>query len=650
MKFSSLRPLGRLVAGTAMCLAAVPASALCTATAQTGQCWEGSFIYSPPVPVASNPYKDLKIRVEFCQGSACGAVYNTANPSTLAFWDGGSQMKMRFAFPTAGTWYWKARCEAGCTANPVAFGGPVTINAYTGTNGLYLNGPLTVSSAGRFIKQTVPLPAGGERALVWVGDTAWAGPLNSTAAQWTNYLNDRVAKGFTVIQVSLPVDWMQTEGQQPAYGSQLPFVKAPCSTPTAEVVGNPMPRATSCWNPTFWQTFDQKIFEANDKGLVVVIVGLMEGVIQNAGNTFCPPDLPVSQAFARNIAARYAGNRVILSPGFDRRPDITPCSSAGDIVTRINTIGSEIAAAVPGTATIPGILVTNHWGGRTQPYDILSFQDQAWLDFQLFQSGGNAASVSLANISCRARQLAACVWNRTCSFSCPPVADGVVNTPTTTKPGINGESIYDNGGAASTTNKYNALNARRTGYFSLFSGAMGYTYGADGLYNWGVLSPAPPSPSTGWSRRSSRHMQYLADVLKTKVVFRSLTPDPSLITTAQPADENKKLVLARGAAGTYVAAYLPDNPSISINFASYPALKVNGRWINPRTGAVTTATVSLAGNIATYNRPTPIPACPPVGGSDPLATCSGEPTSDPCYCTDAADANRGERDWVLVVP
>ena len=85
MKISSLRPLGQLIAGTAMCLAAVPASALCTATAQTGQCWEGSFPYS----VGTNPYEDLTVRVEFCQGSACGVTYNPANPSTLAFWGRG---------------------------------------------------------------------------------------------------------------------------------------------------------------------------------------------------------------------------------------------------------------------------------------------------------------------------------------------------------------------------------------------------------------------------------------------------------------------------------------------------------------------------------------------------------------------------------
>jgi len=634
------------VAG-ALALAAAPrAWAGCSATAQTWQCWEGSFL---PATLGTNPYRDLKVKVEFCPGSACVDPPNPSNPSTYAFWDGGSVLKMRMAFPSAGVWHWKARCEAGCSFTQV---GQTSIAAYSGTNPLYLNGGLAVSNNGRFIKQTVPLASGAERSVVWVGDTSWSGPLRSSATQWTNYLNDRVAKGFTFLQVSLPVDWMQTLNQQPSYVvggvTQSAFNTEPCGSAAAEPNVNPMPRNQSCWNPPFWQTFEQKIFEANDKGLAVVIVGLMEGVIQsNAGGTWCPPVLSVSEVFARNVAARFAGNFVIFSPGFDRRAGSAVCSGAGSTTLRIQDIGGVIAA------TVPRSLVTNHWGGRTSGQEILSLQDDAWLGFQLFQSGqaGYAANPAdqLTSLSCRARQLALCVWNRSCSFSCLGVAEPIPTpmSPSSTKPGINGESIYD-GGDNST--HYNALNARRTGYFSMMSGATGYTYGVEGIYNWGVSGTTAP---TGWGRRSSRHMQYLGSFFR-GIVFRSLNTDSSMILTPQPAQEHKKMVLARGAAGAYLVAYLPDNPEIKINLNSFPSLRVNGRWLNPRTGVYTTATAIVTdatkpGEI-TYRRPSTPPVCPAAGPPDPLATCSGEPTTDPCYCVDAANDNRGERDWVLVVP
>lgn len=626
-----------VLAAVLLALAAAPrAWAVCSSTAQTWQCWEGSFL---PAVLGTNPYRDLKVKVEFCPGATCTDPPNPANPSTYAFWDGGNQLKMRMAFPSPGVWHWKARCESGCSFTQT--GMTPSIAAYSGPNSLYLNGGLTISTNGRFVKQTVPLASGGERPLVWVGDTSWSGPLRSSATQWTSYLTDRVNKSFTVLQTSLPVDWMQTIGQQPRYviggTTQHAFNTEPCGSATAEPHVNPMPRSQSCWNPAFWQAFEQKIFEANDKGLAVVIVGLMEGVIEkNAGGTWCPPDLAVSRSFARNVAARFAGSFVIFSPGFDRSAAPGKCSSAGDTTVRIKDIGGVIAAAAPRS------LVTNHWAGAAPGNEILGLQDEAWLDVQLFQSGGNAAN-NLPRLSCRARQLALCVWNKSCPFSCPGVTEPAPVAPLTTKPGINGESIYD-GDAVDPI--HNALNVRRTGYFSMMSGAMGYTYGTEGIYNWGVSGSTAP---TGWARRSSRHMQYLGNFFR-GITFRSLTTDGGLILTPQPIDEHRKLVLARGAAGTYLVAYLPDNPEIKINLNSFPGLRVPGRWVNPRTNAVTTAAAIVTdptkpGEI-TYRRPIP-PLC---GAADPPAGCPNEPASDPCNCVDSVGTDYGERDWLLVVP
>ncbi len=636
-----------LAAGILALAAAPRAWAGCSATAQTWQCWEGSFL---PATLGTNPYRDLKVKVEFCPTFACTDPPNPANPSTYAFWDGGNVLKMRMAFPSPGVWHWKARCESGCSFTQV--GTPFNIAAYSGTNSLYLNGGLAVSNNGRFIKQTVPLASGAERAIVWVGDTSWSGPLRSNATQWTTYLNDRIGKGFTFLQVSLPVDWMQNANQQPSYvvggNTQYAFNTEPCGSAVAEPNVNPMPRNQSCWNPPFWQAFEQKIFEANDKGLVVVIVGLMEGVIERTATgakKWCPPDLSVSQVFARNVAARFAGNFVIFSPGFDRNSGSGVCSSAGNTTLRIQTIGGVIAAAAPRS------LVTNHWGGSTPGNEVLSLQDEPWLDFQLFQSGQANYTTNetdqLASLSCRARQLALCVWNRSCPFSCPNVSEPAPVAPLMTKPGINGEAVYDGNNPSII---YNALNVRRTAYFSMLSGATGYTYGTDGIFNWGAMGA--PSASSSWTRRSSFHMKYLGNFFR-GIVFRSLTNDSGLILTPQPAEEHKKMVLARGAAGTYLMAYLPDNPEIKINLNGYPSLKMPGHWMNPRTGASTPAPMVVTDptrpNEITYRRPIP-PACPIP---DPPAGCPGEltsPPSDPCYCADPTGTDNGERDWVLVVP
>jgi len=90
-------------------------------------------------------------------------------------------------------------------------------------------------------------------------------------------------------------------------------------------------------------------------------------------------------------------------------------------------------------------------------------------------------------------------------------------------------------------------------------------------------------------------------------------------------------------------AFLPDNPSITINLTNFASLRVNGEWLNPRTGQRTTATaVPDAGNpaLVTYTRPSEPLACPPVANPDPLIACSGEPASDPCYCVDNSNPYR----------
>ena len=64
------------------------------------------------------------------------------------------------------------------------------------------------------------------------------------------------------------------------------------------------------WNPAYWQSFERKIQLANEKGLVVLLVGLMEPVDRY-------PESSRACLFARNIVARLYGDFVIFSPSFD---------------------------------------------------------------------------------------------------------------------------------------------------------------------------------------------------------------------------------------------------------------------------------------------------------------------------------------------
>jgi hypothetical protein len=570
------------------------AQSTCSITAAVWKCWERTLTVTPGGGV--DPYRTLKLKVTFTK-------LGQPNLTTYVFWDGGTTYKLRTAFPTSGTWSWSVACEAGCTGTTFSpTSGTVSVATHSDTNPLYANGFLQVgifgSTPNRYLMHSNSTP------LFWIGDTTWAGPLRSTAAEWTDYLNNRTSRKFSVVQIALPVDWMRTCGLQPTDAAgRKPFNQiSGCTSSTT------IPNSCSQWNTPFWRNFEQKVQEANDRGFVVAIVGLMERVIEGCSNGQAYPTIADSRIYARNVVARLAGNHVIFSPSFDRAPGIDPdtcISSSTNISCRMRFVGEEIKSASPRH------LVTNHWAGSLAVSSMQPFQDQVWLDFQMFQSG-QAKSASNCNtdtqlqlITQRAREIPLTLWDYT-----------------PTKPSVNGESIYDgvNGGCLGTLH-YNAYRARQTGYLSLLSGATGYTYGVQGVTDWGTFGS---SYTTGMARPSNFQMEYLGNVFRGVSPHR-LIPEPDRIQN-QWMQDDKKMVVARDGDGTFLMAYLPDNPQIKIGFANLPNVPRNGRWFNPRLNTYTTATGiqdPFNSLLYTYNRP----ACP-AGDT----ACPTEP------------------DWVLVLP
>lgn len=143
--------------------------------------------------------------------------------------------------------------------------------------------------AGQFLK---PSPNG--RYLVredgtpflWMGDTAWYAGAKATMEEWTDYLEDRRRKRFSVIQVSAgrtPAGWT---GPQPFYPDGKP-------------------------DGAYWEGIRDKVREANKRGLAVLLVGL--------GRPTDSADVPRVSApeYARYIAGLFAGAQVIFSPNFD---------------------------------------------------------------------------------------------------------------------------------------------------------------------------------------------------------------------------------------------------------------------------------------------------------------------------------------------
>lgn len=462
-----------------------------------------------------NPYADVTLRVNYLGPD--GRMLRT-----YGFWDGGNTFRIRCAFPAAGTWRWETECSDTANTGLHKQSGTVEVLPYPGDDPLYRRGFLKLSENRRYLAHEDGTP------FLWMGDTAWAGPHRATDAEWTAYLVDRAAKRFTLIQVASAPVWAGPSDQR----GERPFTDQTCSQ----------------WNPAYWQGFEQKVQLANEAGMVVLLVGLMEPVQRY-------PETDKACLFARNIIARLFGNFVIFSPSFD-----------SEFMPLANEVGR---AAREATAVH---LITQHPGTPwNQPTPTFSdkYYDEPYLDIAAVQTGHNGGHLDWCAHH-------AIEW----------VLHLYRHEPH--KPVINLEAMYD----ARGENGWRAVDARSLGWRTWLSGGMGYTYGA------GDVPPKVPEGNGAiwkWVTDSNKYdcwrkalqwdsafqMQYLHDFLAAIEWWR-LEPAHDLIRN-QPEDITRRMVLAKTAEGDLAVAYLPGNETIEIDVSVFPQ-PLRARWFDPVKG------------------------------------------------------------------
>jgi hypothetical protein len=490
----------------AVILISMLASLACQSAVETWARWEQSLTSTKTY---ANPCSDVQVKVS----------YRGPNAQTIAglgFWDGSNTFKLRCLFPAPGRWTWQTTCSDTNNAGLHDQRGTVEVATYSGTDALYQHGYLRVSENRRYLTHADGAP------FLWIGDTPWSAPMNAKMEDWQTYLRDRRDKGFTVLQVFCASDWA---GTKDASGNP-PFLGTGLDKP----------------NPAYWQQYEQKVQLANEQGLVVLVVGLMEPVKRY-------PDAASAQAFTRHLVARMMGNHVIFSPSFD-----SPYKELGDAVGQTVRESSSLH------------LITQHPG--TDLPAARKYHDQPYADFCGLQSGAGWGGKPLgADIAARN----AVEWSLEL-YRRPP-----------TKPVVNLESRYDN---AFNERQLPRL-PRSCGYWSLLSGCAGYTYGTAGLFNWGLTNTHNDPQASLWdwrtamNRPSSTEMKHMAGFFRRMEWWR-LEPHHDLILN-QTNDATKRMVLAKSAAGDLAVAYLPDNPSITIDMSGFPNAMRCG-WYNPKSG------------------------------------------------------------------
>ena len=454
-----------------------------------------------------------------------------------AFTDDNKTFTFRAAFPLSGTWSWKTTCSDVSNSSLHNKTGKVKVAKYKGSNPLYRHGDLKVSDDKRYLAHADGTP------FLWIGETGWSSTRKSTRDEFQHYVDTRVKQGFSVIQIS-----------PRGVGNRNLASEVKELSVTKE--GTP--------DPLFWKDLEDKIAYANDKGILIMMVG-----IGSAWRDLMAEN-PKNQKFEKYITGRFASHMVIFSPSFDQL-----------FIEELDNVAVELKKS-----TLH--LVTQHPGTN---YEANTKYRNSNVDFCGEQSGHHGGN--LTKVYNAARQWTLDLWNAT------PI-----------KPVINIEGMYDGYGHDNAKN-WREKDSRKCGWIAWMSGSKGFTYGC------GDVPPKVPMGNGGvwrfntdtttydyWKKAinwpSAGKMTIMRDFF-ISMEWWKLVPVHELILN-QEVDETLKMVVSKTADSKLLVAYLPDNQKIILNLKDFSG-SITGSWLNPKTGESVSAGNVSGGASKEFTRP-----------------------------------------------
>ena len=510
--------------------------------------------------------KDFEDPVRGCPVDACFIGPSGQEIVREGFWDGGRRYCVSFAAPEAGLWRWTlaAPQDSGLDGRT----GLLDAVPYSGSLDIFRHG---------FVRVATPREGFGRKLLVyadgtpffWLGDTHWEFAFGESwdrsnhsamESQFRGMVDRRVRQGFTVYQTNLRSDckdhgrfWLTEPGD-------------PCPVP----------------NPEFFRSeLDRRMRYIADAGLVNVLGFAWGQSLGRSGNT----TLAEQKMLARYCVARYGALPLVWSIAGE---------VAGYEPSERETLIDAWREVALATQEAAGGLhpLTVHYTNERPFADY--YYSEPWFDFVLNQAGHGDYVISESDYR---SYLAA---HRE-------------------KPFMEGEAFYE--GCSSLeengTRKIDDSMMRRVAYIAMMSGAAGYTYGAQGIWDnvWDAAE-----------QRSGRAGRMLAEVFnRYGVTWAEAIDAPGASQmgimrrffeehgwwSLAPAGNEGSAVLGRkcplaavAADGASVVAYYPASArkplALSLGRGSWHA-----SWFDPRTGDT-----QDGGTLKTADTPFALPAKP----------------------------------------
>jgi len=395
----------------------------------------------------------------------------------------------------------------------------------TGPSVDWSHGPLRVSSNGRFLEHQDGTP------FFYLGCTAWELFHRCTREDAELYLDNRRAKGFTVIQavVIAEIDGLNVPN---VYG-QKPLTNNDPTTPNEE----------------YFKHVDYIVDLANAKGIAIGMLPTW-GRWVNENNIFTTQ---TARTYGQHLGQRYASKKIIWIMGGDRGVNTDQQN-----IWRAMAEGIQIGAGGADKALMtfhpPGGQCSSTW-----------FHSDPWLDFNMWQNG-----------HCKDTD----VWNRIQqSYNLSP-----------TKPVMDGEPLYEEHPVCFDAPKYGTSNAndiRKYAYWDLFTGAFGHTYGCHAIWQmWAPGRDAINGPKRYWYESldldGAWDMMHVRSLMDSRPALVRV-PDQTTVTDAYSGAD--RVQATRGS--DYAFVYSATGQAFTVTLGKLSGSKVKGWWYNPRDGAAT---------------------------------------------------------------
>lgn len=369
----------------------------------------------------------------------------------------------------------------------------------------------------------------------WLGATSWEmiHRLNREEINW--YLEDCASKGFTVIQTVVLAE-LNGLNEPNVYGEK-PLIE---NDPTR-------------FNEAYFKHVDFVIRKASELGLYI-------GLLPTWGDKFnkkwgIGPEIFTpenAEKYGELIAKRYSGmSNIIWILGGDRIPE----NETHSLVVRAMAKGIRKVDSRH--------LITYHpWGGEIAS----QYFDDPWLDLDMFQTTHDRRARDFEFVA-KARQLSP------------------------ERPLINGEPRYENiPDRLDWQIKFGWMDdsdVRSGAYWTMLSGAAGYTYGCNDIWQMYAAGHKPELRArTDWKAAvhlpGSTHVKFMKKLISS-FPWQEMTPDPTVLHGENPAD-SAFVVCSIGKKGDFILAYTPMGRPVSPDLSRMSCKTVRAYWFNPRSG------------------------------------------------------------------